>query len=223
MISSPANEQSYSHSEKLKGILKQFLNDFPFLRASIYSYSPLSGIGEGLYLLDTNGISSIREIREDVRNIGPVYTALGNHSVQFVTDVRQAGMWPEHYIHRFELSSLWVIPVIHKYAILGALIADRIDENTETEEGLLYRLSCFGKEIGAAMIPRKLSEKHPLSKREVEVLQGIAWGETTKSLSKRLGISEFTVRDYVTSATKKLGVEHRTQAVAVAMREGWIV
>lgn len=50
----------------------------------------------------------------------------------------------------------------------------------------------------------------------------ISCGESIKQLAAALRISQFTIRDYVQSAIRKMGVQHRSQAVAEAIRQGII-
>lgn len=59
-----------------------------------------------------------------------------------------------------------------------------------------------------------------LTKREKEVLAGVAQGERSKEIGVRLGITERTVRAYLTSIYTKLNVDSRASAVAVALASG---
>jgi two-component system, NarL family, response regulator YdfI len=59
-----------------------------------------------------------------------------------------------------------------------------------------------------------------LSKREREVLAGVARGERSKEIAARLGITERTVRAYLTNIYTKLNVDSRSSAVAVAVARG---
>lgn len=59
-----------------------------------------------------------------------------------------------------------------------------------------------------------------LSKREREVLAGVACGERSKEIAARLGITERTVRAYLTNIYTKLNVDSRSSAVAVAIARG---
>ena len=64
------------------------------------------------------------------------------------------------------------------------------------------------------------AEAKPLSDREQEVLVLLAQGAANKEIAARLYITERTVKAHVTSIFNKLGVNSRTEAVAVAMRSG---
>jgi NarL family two-component system response regulator YdfI len=59
-----------------------------------------------------------------------------------------------------------------------------------------------------------------LTRREQEVLAGVARGERSKEIARRLGITERTVRAYLTNIYTKLNVDSRASAVAVAMEHG---
>ncbi len=61
-----------------------------------------------------------------------------------------------------------------------------------------------------------------LSRRELEVLRGLATGATNAQIAARLGLSEHTVRNHVHSVTRKLGVANRTDAVATGLRRGLV-
>ena len=62
----------------------------------------------------------------------------------------------------------------------------------------------------------------PLSPRDVEILDNIAQGMTTKQVAYSLSISEQTVKNHMSSILRKLSVNDRTQAVVYAMKQGWI-
>lgn len=63
---------------------------------------------------------------------------------------------------------------------------------------------------------------HPLSVREMDVLQQIVRGKTNKEIGDALQIGEQTVKNHFTSIFKKFGVEDRTQAVIYAIKNGWV-
>jgi len=58
----------------------------------------------------------------------------------------------------------------------------------------------------------------PLSERELEVLQQMAYGLRNEQIGRELHISESTVKTHVHRILNKLGVSDRTQAVVSAIR-----
>lgn len=61
-----------------------------------------------------------------------------------------------------------------------------------------------------------------LSRRELDVLEALAWGESTVEAGRRLCISNNTVRNHLARAMLKLGVHDRLSAVAEGMRLGLV-
>jgi DNA-binding NarL/FixJ family response regulator len=71
------------------------------------------------------------------------------------------------------------------------------------------------------LVDRKPSEA-PLSPREIEILQKVAYGATTKEVADQLGISFHTVKTHLERIFEKLGANDRAQAVAIAIRQGLV-
>jgi two-component system response regulator DegU len=66
-------------------------------------------------------------------------------------------------------------------------------------------------------------EGTPLSAREVQILQHIASGSSTKQVARDLGISANTVKTHLERIFDKLGANDRAQAVAIALRMGVVM
>jgi DNA-binding NarL/FixJ family response regulator len=62
----------------------------------------------------------------------------------------------------------------------------------------------------------------PLTRREGQILDHIAGGNTNNQIAHILGISEQTIKSHVSSILRKLNANDRAHAVALAMRNGWI-
>lgn len=75
------------------------------------------------------------------------------------------------------------------------------------------------KEAGVKYIHQPNS---PLTRREAEVLRLLAEGKSNKSIGEMLFISEKTVKNHVSSILQKMEVEDRTQAVIIAIKNGWV-
>ncbi len=64
--------------------------------------------------------------------------------------------------------------------------------------------------------------KSNLTKRELEVLEGLVAGWNDKQVGQNLHISTHTARTHVKNIYKKLGVSSRSQAVALALKSGLV-
>jgi DNA-binding NarL/FixJ family response regulator len=65
--------------------------------------------------------------------------------------------------------------------------------------------------------PEEIEAPH-LSKRQLEVLQGMAQGKTNNEIGADLGVTERTVKAYAQELFDKLGARNRAGAVAEAAR-----
>lgn len=63
---------------------------------------------------------------------------------------------------------------------------------------------------------------HLLTRRECEVLQLLADGKSNRAIGDSLYISEKTVKNHVSNILQKMNVNDRTQAVVVAIKNGWV-
>ena len=61
-----------------------------------------------------------------------------------------------------------------------------------------------------------------VSPRQLEILQLVAKGHSNEEIAQLLNISRQTVKNHLTAAMRALGARRRGQAVAEAMRAGWL-
>jgi DNA-binding NarL/FixJ family response regulator len=61
-----------------------------------------------------------------------------------------------------------------------------------------------------------------LTEREMTVLRAVAAGKSNKEIAEALFISVYTVQVHLRNIFGKLSVGSRTEAIAYALRQGWI-
>jgi two-component system response regulator DesR len=87
----------------------------------------------------------------------------------------------------------------------------------------IHRVMKGERVVDPALAAVALSEgDNPLTEREREVLAASEGGATIEDIAARLYLSEGTVRNYLSTAIKKLGARNRVEAARLAERKGWL-
>jgi DNA-binding CsgD family transcriptional regulator len=115
----------------------------------------------------------------------------------------------------------------HSVEIYGALIAGAF-----AVVGIWLGLTLTRREVVVKEVPVPATEPFvvntarleelAITPRELEVLQLIAEGLSTKEMAERLFVSENTVKTHSSRVLDKLGASRRTQAVQLAKSQGLI-
>ncbi len=86
----------------------------------------------------------------------------------------------------------------------------------------LRRVHAGGRAVDPELALEAWSDEDPLTDRERRVLRSAAEGETTAAIAASLGLSEGTVRNYLSEAIGKLGAQNRVEAARIARERGWL-
>lgn len=68
--------------------------------------------------------------------------------------------------------------------------------------------------------PRQRPPLSSLTRREFEILTQLVGGTSNKEIAQALGLTEITIKSHLRNVFRKIGANNRTQAVALALREG---
>ena len=118
------------------------------------------------------------------------------------------------------------------YILKDAQTRDLLDGIRAANQGaVVFRSSVSGAALARAVNePRRLDVNgdqnqvlfEPLTERELQVLQQMAYGKRNAEIAIFLSVSEGTVKTHVHRVLQKLGVDDRTQAVVIALRSGLV-
>jgi DNA-binding NarL/FixJ family response regulator len=72
------------------------------------------------------------------------------------------------------------------------------------------------------LIQEQVQRESGLTADDLQILNQIASGASTKDIAERLYLSEATVKRRIQDILEKLGAANRPQAIAEAVRRGWI-
>lgn len=127
------------------------------------------------------------------------------------------------YIIDSSVNSFLVMPIFNGTVVMGFIYSMNIQKEGEILQPILDRLTEFVGQTGQILQSFSQQTKQGLlSNRELEVMKEISQGAATKEIADSLGISEFTVKQYVKLAIRKTGVANRVHAVSDLIRRGII-
>lgn len=161
-----------------------------------------------------NGIQVTRQLKAE-RAGGAVVLLTAHHDVAQIFHAMRAGA--SAYCAK-TISPTKLVDIIRDVAS-GLFI---IDEERLDERALEAWISTHIEAMSGPYMIDPDEHFIPLSPREMEILQFVTHGLSNKEIATRLGISQQTVKNHMTSILKKLNVEDRTQAAVTALRYGWV-
>jgi len=86
----------------------------------------------------------------------------------------------------------------------------------------IRRVHAGGRAVDPELALEAWAEADPLTDRERQVLRLAGDGTPTARIAEALGLSEGTVRNYLSEAISKLGVTNRAEAARLARSKGWL-
>ena len=86
----------------------------------------------------------------------------------------------------------------------------------------IRRVHAGGRAIDPELAAEAWSEPDPLTERERQVLRLAGQGLAGPAIAAELGLSEGTVRNYLSEAISKLGASNRVEAARIARERGWL-
>jgi NarL family two-component system response regulator LiaR len=105
----------------------------------------------------------------------------------------------------------------------GVELAEAIRQVHAGQKALAPRITAkLVNRLGGRGSYRAAGRPEGLTDREMEVLRATAHGQPNKEIASALAISPQTVQVHLRNIFAKLGVDSRSQAVAYAIRRGWI-
>jgi DNA-binding CsgD family transcriptional regulator len=215
--------EATDHEDRKLIATRGFTSLFPFSCVHLYNYAILSGTIEGVLDVNNNGTSPLN-IKDDIRNLSVVRKAIQKQEAVYSFGIEFTQEAPATYVAMdMYRSSVLVVPITSNATVIGYACPGSYNGSDSINDPLLQRLTLYGRLIGNALVSlNHTGNFNKLSKRELEILQRISWGETVKEIANNLRISEFTIQDYIKSSIKKLHAHNRIHAVSEALRLGFI-
>jgi DNA-binding NarL/FixJ family response regulator len=163
---------------------------------------------------NTNGVEATKQLIEAYPETKVVVLSIHDDE-NYVMHALQTGA--TGYLLK-EMDADTLIEAVKIVAEGGSYLHPKVTHNLIRE----YRRLATGKDESKIEKQEVRRPLHLLTRRECEVLQLLADGKSNRGIGEALYISEKTVKNHVSNILQKLNVNDRTQAVVVAIKNGWV-
>jgi two-component system, NarL family, response regulator DegU len=167
---------------------------------------------------DVNGVEATRKLIEAYPDTKVIILSIHDDE-SYVTHALKSGA--VGYLLK-EMDANTLIEAVKVVADGGSYLHPKVTHNLVKE---YRRLANDGQAEGEQQGYQKVEVRRPLhllTRRECEVLQLLADGKSNRAIGEELYISEKTVKNHVSNILQKMNVNDRTQAVVVAIKNGWV-
>lgn len=149
-----------------------------------------------------------------------------------VTDIEMPGLTGLELAQRIKRHELPVkVVIVTTFARPGYLrraldagVSGYLLKDAPAEElaGALRKVHDGARAIDPQLALEAWSEADPINDRERQVLRLAGEGRSAGEIAAQLGLSQGTVRNYLSEAIGKLGVGNRIEAHRLARQKGWL-
>lgn len=206
------------------GVGREVCRALGFTRAAFLhtNFSVRRARGGAGYGLDS---SLLRGISEPFESSPWIEQCARSGRPGFTLNAKHGPAVPMKYVELFKLGPLLCVPVIDSTGPVAVLLLDRRGAPFGVSDELLSAAAWAGESLGLALEAARSYDSRSgggeltpvLSSRQRQMLALLSRGLSNKEMATATGLSVFTVRDYVSSLMRCLGVDSRSAAVA----RGW--
>lgn len=164
---------------------------------------------------EVNGVEATRELIEKFPGTKVIILSIHDDE-NYVTHALKTGA--RGYLLK-EMDTEALVDAVKIVAAGGSYLHPKITHNLVNE---YRRLATETRGTNAFHQYEVVMPLHLLTQRECEVLQLLADGKSNRGIGETLFISEKTVKNHVSNILQKMNVNDRTQAVVVAIKNGWV-
>lgn len=168
-----------------------------------------------VHLAQMNGIEATEKLIKEHPNAKVIMFSM-NDEDSFVLQALKAGA--RGFMLK-EMDSVSIIQAIQIVARGGSYIHPKVTKKVLIE----YQRLVKNEHKGSFKQTEIRKPYHLLTKRECEVLQLLADGQSNRMIGETIYISEKTVKNHVSSVLFKMKVNDRTNAVVTAIKNGWVM
>ncbi|EDQ35019.2 DNA-binding HTH domain-containing protein [Hoeflea phototrophica DFL-43] len=150
----------------------------------------------------------------------PLQCRLDETITAFTTE-QQAAL--DDFSAEFNIDCCFITPVYHRdHGPAAVCFLGKRNQMSFSEAANLAMISSLAHQKLRRVSAQPSKADSPLTERERECLVWTSSGKTSVEIARILSLSEHTVNHYLNNAARKLDAVNRTQAVALAIRQGFI-
>lgn len=165
-----------------------------------------------------NGVEATKNLVEKYPHTKVIILSIHDDE-NYVTHALQTGA--RGYLLK-EMDADALIEAVRVVADGGSYLHPRVTHSLVNEYRRLVASKAGSGTTGYVQMIEVRRPLHLLTRRECEVLQMLADGKSNRGIGEALFISEKTVKNHVSNILQKMNVNDRTQAVVVAIKNGWV-
>ena len=190
------------------------------IRAMLLDQPDFALVGEAA--TGEEGVAEAARLRPDVV-LMDLQLGTGLHGAEATRRITSAGPRPPHVLVLTTFDSDSDILAAIEAGATGYLLKDAPPEKLHAAiRSAAAGDSTLAPSVASRLLGRMRAPSATLTGRELEVLGLVAEGLSNRQISKRLFLSETTVKTHLVHIYAKLEVDSRTAAVAAATRSGLI-
>ncbi|MFT4414421.1 response regulator [Fredinandcohnia humi] len=165
-----------------------------------------------------NGVEATKQLIETYPDTKVIILSIHDDE-SYVTHALKTGA--NGYLLK-EMDADSLVEAVKVVADGGSYLHPKVTHNLVKEYRRLAVPSGYGAPANPLAVMEIRRPLHILTRRECEVLQLLADGKSNRGIGDDLYISEKTVKNHVSNILQKMNVNDRTQAVVVAIKNGWV-
>lgn len=203
-------------NEQFFEMMKIFNNAFPCSIVQLFQYSSLNGSISGILSYEKPNVQSIAHIHQSMIINSYVHEALLNNEVRFFYDSKFQLSIGNQIILSEQINNMLLIPFSNNGVVIGYMTG--VNVQFEINDDVLKELRLFSDSIVHILHLTKYAEKKEFTDKEIQIMQYISNGYTTKEIGDILHIAESTVKYFSKNVMLKTNSNNRAEAVAKLFR-----